>query len=119
MYGKVTGYFKNKGYGFIQGRDGHSYFIHVSGLNGEYIKPGYYVHFDTFANEKGKYNAKNVIVIEVPEKKRNCSRKKCGRKGGNRTMAGGFTTAIMRAGKTTWAKWEKDTCQEDALYGVH
>ena len=28
MFGTVTGYFDNKGYGFIRGEDGNSYFIH-------------------------------------------------------------------------------------------
>ncbi len=83
MYGKVTVYFKNRRFGFIQGQDGNSYFIHASKLNGEYIEKGYYISFDTFSNEKGKYNAKNVIVVETPESKgcQKCGKKKSHRKG--------------------------------------
>ena len=81
MYGKVTVYFKNRRFGFIQGQDGNSYFIHASKLNGEYIEKGYYISFDTFSNGKGKYNAKNVIVVETPESK---ERQKCGKKKSHR-----------------------------------
>lgn len=38
MFGTVTRYFNDKGYGFIRGEDGKSYFIHKSKLNGEYIE---------------------------------------------------------------------------------
>ena len=41
MYGRVTRYFHDKGYGFIRGEDNNTYFIHQSKLNGEYIAPGY------------------------------------------------------------------------------
>lgn len=88
MYGKVTRYFRDKGYGFIQGQDGHSYFIHASDLNGEYIEAGYYTHFETFSNNKGKYNAKNVLVVEVPEKRKRCRGKKRGGKGGRNGSKG-------------------------------
>ena len=37
MYGKVTKYFSDKGYGFIRGEDGNTYFIHKSNLYGEHI----------------------------------------------------------------------------------
>lgn len=36
MFGRVTKYFHDRGYGFIRGEDGKSYFIHVSKLYGEY-----------------------------------------------------------------------------------
>lgn len=83
MYGKVAVYFKNRGFGFIQGQDGNSYFIHASKLNGEYVERGYHVSFDTFSNEKGKYNAKNVIVTETPESEEHhrCGKKRSHRKG--------------------------------------
>lgn len=48
MFGTVTRYFKDKGYGFIRGEDGRSYFIHNSKLNGEYIERDYYVFFRPF-----------------------------------------------------------------------
>ena len=44
MYGKVTKYFSDKGYGFIWGEDGNTYFIHKSNLFGEHIECGYYVY---------------------------------------------------------------------------
>ena len=37
MYGRVTKYFHNKGYGFIHGEDSNTYFIHHTKLNGEFI----------------------------------------------------------------------------------
>lgn len=72
MYGRVTRYFHDKGYGFICGEDNNTYFIHCSKLKGEYISRGYYVYFKTFQNDRSDYNAKNVMVIEAPEgRKRN------------------------------------------------
>ena len=70
MYGRVTRYFHDKGYGFIRGEDNNTYFIHHSKLNGEYIAPGYYVSFKPFQNDRSDYNAKNIMVIEAPERKR-------------------------------------------------
>ena len=45
MFETVTRWFSDKGYGFIRGDDGESYFIHRSKLDGEYIERGYYVSF--------------------------------------------------------------------------
>jgi len=70
MFGTVTGYFDNKGYGFIRGEDGNSYFIHKSKLDGEHIEKGYYVFFRAFVNDRSSYNAKDVTVIEATERKR-------------------------------------------------
>ena len=70
MYGKVTRYFQDRGYGFIQGEDGNTYFIHHSKLNGEHIDTGYYVSFRSFQSDRSDYNAKDVMVIEAPERKR-------------------------------------------------
>lgn len=70
MYGRVTRYFHDKGYGFIRGEDNNTYFIHHSKLNGEYIAPGYYVSFKPFQNDRSDYNAKNIMVIEAPERGR-------------------------------------------------
>ena len=65
MYGKVTRYFHDRGFGFIRGEDGNTYFIHHSKLNGEYIDSGYYVSFKSFQNDRSDYNAKNIMVIEA------------------------------------------------------
>ena len=70
MYGKVTRYFHDRKFGFIRGEDGNTYFIHHSKLNGEYIDKGYYVFFKPFQNDRSDYNAKNIMVIEAPERKR-------------------------------------------------
>lgn len=67
MFGTVTRYFKDKGYGFIRGDNGKLYFIHNSNLNGEYIEYDYYVFFRPFHNNKGNY-AEIISVIESPEK---------------------------------------------------
>lgn len=52
MFGTVTKYFRDKGYGFIRGEDGKSYFIHNSNLDDEYIESGYYVFFRPFVNDR-------------------------------------------------------------------
>lgn len=70
MYGRVTKYFRDKKFGFIRGDDGNTYFVHHSNLNGEYIEQGYYVFFKPFVNDRSDYNAKGVIVIEAPERKK-------------------------------------------------
>lgn len=70
MFGRVTKYFHEKGFGFIRGEDGNSYFIHASKLRGEYLDKGYYVFFKPYADDRSDYNAKNVSVIEVPDTKR-------------------------------------------------
>lgn len=69
MYGKVTRYFQERGYGFIYGEDGNTYFIHSSKLNGEHIGNGYYVYFRSFVNDRSDYNAKDISVIEAAERK--------------------------------------------------
>lgn len=69
MYGHVTGYFHDRKFGFIRGEDGNTYFIHHSKLTGEYIDSGYYVFFKPFQNDRSDYNAKNVMVIEAPERR--------------------------------------------------
>lgn len=69
MYGRVTRYFQDKGYGFIRADDGNTYFIHHTRLNGEYIESGCYVYFKPFQNDRSDYNAKNVIVVEAVERR--------------------------------------------------
>lgn len=76
MYGRVTKYFHDRNFGFIRGEDGNSYFVHQSKLNGEYIDVGYYVFFKTFQSDRSDYNAKNVMVIEAPERKRKNGKKR-------------------------------------------
>ena len=86
MYGRVTKYFHDRGYGFILGEDRETYFIHHSNLDDEYIAKGYSVYFKPFQNERSDYNAEGVIVIETPEKrkrveaahnkKKNCRKRK-------------------------------------------
>ena len=70
MYGRVTKFHHDKHYVFILGDDEQTYFIHQSRLNGEYLDDNYYVSFTSFQTEKGN-NAKNIMVIEAPERKRN------------------------------------------------
>ncbi len=70
MYGRVTRYFHDRKFGFIRGEDGNTYFIHYTKLNGEYIDSGYYVFFKPFQNDRSDYNARNVMVIEAPERRR-------------------------------------------------
>ena len=69
MYGRVTRVFPEKRYGFILGEDRKSYFAHFSNLNGEHIAKGYCVYFKPFRNERSDYNAKDIIVIDAPEKR--------------------------------------------------
>ena len=76
MFGRVTRFFHDRGYGFILGEDGNTYFIHHSKLYGEQIARGYYVFFKPFQNERSDYNAKCVNVIEVPERKSKQNRRK-------------------------------------------
>lgn len=70
MFGTVTGYYHDRGYGFIFGEDGNTYFIHHSKLYGEYIDKGYYVFFKTYVTDRSEYNAKAVNVIEVKVNKK-------------------------------------------------
>ena len=69
MYGRVTRYYHNKNYGFIYGEDGNTYFIHGSRLQEEYLDRGYYIYFRTFRSDRSDYNAKDVAVIDAPERK--------------------------------------------------
>lgn len=70
MFGTVTRYFNDKGYGYIRGEDGKSYFIHKSNLNGEYIETGYQVFFRPFVSDRSDYNAADISVIDAPERNR-------------------------------------------------
>ena len=68
MYGRVIRYFQDRGYGFILGEDRETYFIHCYNLCGEHIARGYQVDFKPFRNGRSDYNAREVIVIDAPEK---------------------------------------------------
>ena len=70
MYGRVTKFFHDRGFGFILGEDGNTYFVHTSKLYGEYLDKGYYVFFKPYQTDKSDYNAKNVNVIEARNKRR-------------------------------------------------
>ena len=67
MFGRVTDYFDDRGFGFILGDDKQSYFIRKAKLNGEYIQKGYRVFFRPYSNDRGDYNAKDIIVIDSEE----------------------------------------------------
>ena len=68
MFGRVTNYFEDKGFGFIHGENNQKYFIHRSKLNGEHIERGYLVFFKVFSNDRSDNNAKDIIVIESDER---------------------------------------------------
>ena len=76
MYGRVTRYYSDRGFGFILGEDSNTYFIHASKLYGEQIDRGYYVYFKPFRNDKSDYNARNVNVIEAPERNKKSTGKR-------------------------------------------
>ena len=68
MYGVVTKYFNEKGYGFIQSMtNGETYFIHQKDLNGEYVENGSLVYFAFYRSKRRKNNAVILNVIENPE----------------------------------------------------
>lgn len=67
-YGKVLWFNDHKGYGFIQGEDGKSYFFHYTGIikpegQRKTIEANTEVMFDLGENQKG------VIAINVEEVK--------------------------------------------------
>lgn len=76
MYGRVTRYFTDKGYGFIRGEDNNSYFVHHSQLKGELIEKGCYVSFKPYRTDRSDFNAGNLYVIEANDKTSNNSVKK-------------------------------------------
>ncbi len=71
MYGRVTKYFTDRGYGFIRGEGSNSYFVHHSQLKGEHIERGYYVSFKPYKTDRSDFNAGDIAVIEVPDKQSN------------------------------------------------
>lgn len=69
MFGTVTKYFEDKGYGFIRGENDKTYFVHWSKLNGEYVERGYLVNFDVYSDDRADNKAMNISVIEATERK--------------------------------------------------
>ncbi len=69
MFGTVTKYFEDKGYGFICGENGQTYFIHWSKLKGEHVERGYVVYFDMYSDDIADNKAMNISVIEATERK--------------------------------------------------
>jgi len=67
MFGRITRYFEDKGYGFIRGENNQTYFIHHSKLNGEHIECGYLVYFDVYSDDRADNKAMNISVIEATE----------------------------------------------------
>ncbi len=71
MYGVVTKYYRDKGYGYIQDDlDGTIYFLHKKNLNDEYVEEGYRVYFKGFKTNRKRYNAAILFVIEAYGKER-------------------------------------------------
>lgn len=70
MFGTVTKWFDDRGYGFIRGDNGEDYFLHKSKLNGEYAEHGYYVAFRAFTNARSGHSAKDIVVVEIPERRK-------------------------------------------------
>lgn len=68
MWGIVTKYNKERGFGFIKSKvDGRSYFAHVSQIQDKMLERGYLVEFGVGISKKtGKEQAENVIAIEAP-----------------------------------------------------
>lgn len=55
MYGVVTKYFNDRGYGFIQSMtNGETYFILKKDLNGEYVRTGSLVCFLHYKSKNWK-----------------------------------------------------------------
>lgn len=55
MYGVITKYFNDRGYGFIQSMtNGETYFIHKKELNGEYVRTGSLVYFSHYKSKNRK-----------------------------------------------------------------
>lgn len=70
--GKVTGWDKNRKFGFIECyKDGKSYFAHITQLTDDYeLIKGSVVEFEIWQSkqEPDKYYAAKILVCEVPEK---------------------------------------------------
>lgn len=68
MTSRVKKWFEDKGYGFIENPDepGDDIFVHYSKVIGHgrrSLRAGQRVEFETFENEKGRLEARNVLGI--------------------------------------------------------
>lgn len=67
MYGKITSFVIEKGFGFIHGEDGKDYFFHANDFSGsrpEAFTDGLPVHFDPTATPKG-YRAHRCKTVDT------------------------------------------------------
>lgn len=77
MWGTVTMYNAERGFGFIESKDdGKSYFVHASQIHGGVLEHRDKVEFSIGISKKtGKEQAENVMVIEEPDHKRKKGRR--------------------------------------------
>ena len=70
--GKITKFYRDKGYGFIvSDYDGESYFFHISQFVDDLPERGMIVNFMINTNkETGKQYCSNCLVVEYPPDKR-------------------------------------------------
>ena len=63
MKGEIIKWFDKKGYGFISGEDGNSYFLHIKQVSGGQIPEiGNRVKFNAVKTSKGE-QAQNVVIV--------------------------------------------------------
>ena len=55
MKGVISNYIPSKGYGFVAGEDGTTYFLHHSAYRGGHLATGMKIRFEASRNAKGPY----------------------------------------------------------------